>query len=68
MPEDVPTREKRKPDFTYLAVIGLAPLIPLTGLALRNHPRLRIPVTFGLGGVILVAAHHGAMVASVSTK
>ena len=45
------------PDYSALAVIGLAPAIPLLGLALRNHPKYRLPAVAGAAGAVLFGAH-----------
>ena len=59
---------KRTPDYSLLYPLALAPAIPLTGLALKGHRRLRLPVTFGVGAVVLAVSHFMATDVSIANK
>jgi hypothetical protein len=55
------TRQKREINYAQMWPIALAPLIPLTGMALKKHPKARNTVLGSMAVGILLYAHGAAI-------
>lgn len=56
-----PARKRREINYTQMWPIALAPLLPLTGMALKKHPKARNAALGSMAVGILLYAHGAAI-------